>query len=249
MPLQGGNVTEGVVRVGNTVRRPAGAWTPAVHAFLVHLESVGFEGSPRSYGIDDRDRHVLEWIPGDTSHPYRQLAERSPSLGEVGHLVRRFHDAAAGFAAPDDAAWNTVSASDRQDLVVHGDLAAWNFIHGAGRGVFIDWDAAGPGSQLWDLAWASHSFAGIAPSVDPGVAGQRLRAFIDGYGLDEDERPMLVGLLPQRYSAMYDVLAAGRDSGEEPWASMWKAGHGATWAAITSHAQEHHALFLSALLA
>ncbi|MFI2076838.1 MULTISPECIES: hypothetical protein [Streptomyces] len=31
-PLPGGNVSAGVVRIGDTVRRPAGPWTPAVHA-------------------------------------------------------------------------------------------------------------------------------------------------------------------------------------------------------------------------
>jgi len=30
VPLEGGNMTGGVVRVGDTVRRPAGPWTPAV---------------------------------------------------------------------------------------------------------------------------------------------------------------------------------------------------------------------------
>lgn len=32
IPMGGGNVSSGVVRIGDTVRRPAGPWTPAVHA-------------------------------------------------------------------------------------------------------------------------------------------------------------------------------------------------------------------------
>jgi hypothetical protein len=35
-----------VVRVGQTVQRSAGAWTPAVRALLRHLENVGFDGAP-----------------------------------------------------------------------------------------------------------------------------------------------------------------------------------------------------------
>jgi hypothetical protein len=31
-PLGGGNVAAGVVRVGDTVRKPAGFWTPRLHA-------------------------------------------------------------------------------------------------------------------------------------------------------------------------------------------------------------------------
>ena len=39
----------GVVRIGNTVRRPAGSSSAAVRALLVHLQSVGFDGAPRSW--------------------------------------------------------------------------------------------------------------------------------------------------------------------------------------------------------
>ena len=45
--LDGGNVAAGVVRVGDTVRKPAGFWTPAVEALLWHLWRVGFTGAPR----------------------------------------------------------------------------------------------------------------------------------------------------------------------------------------------------------
>lgn len=47
IPLLGGDVTEGVVRIGATVRRPVGPNGAAIHA-LAHLEQVGFEGAPRS---------------------------------------------------------------------------------------------------------------------------------------------------------------------------------------------------------
>ena len=49
IPLSGDNVAVGVVSVGDTVRKPAGARTQAVHALLVHLEEVGFRGAPRSF--------------------------------------------------------------------------------------------------------------------------------------------------------------------------------------------------------
>ena len=52
IPLHGGNVST-VSRVGDTVRRNAGPWTPAVHALLNHLERVGFTGSPHALGMDE----------------------------------------------------------------------------------------------------------------------------------------------------------------------------------------------------
>jgi hypothetical protein len=36
-----------IVRIGETVRRPPGYWTSAVHGLLRHLESIGFEAAPR----------------------------------------------------------------------------------------------------------------------------------------------------------------------------------------------------------
>jgi hypothetical protein len=58
-PLTGGNVSVGVVRVGDTVRRPSGPWTPAVHALLRYLGSAGFDGAPEPLGIDAQGREVL----------------------------------------------------------------------------------------------------------------------------------------------------------------------------------------------
>lgn len=64
IPLQGGDVTDGVVRVGDTVRRPASTSTPAVHALLRHLEARGFGGAPRVVGMDGLGREILTYLPG-----------------------------------------------------------------------------------------------------------------------------------------------------------------------------------------
>ncbi len=69
--LTGGNVGARVVRVGNTVRRPAGFWSPSVDAFLRHLNEVGYEGAPRSLGFDSTGRHVVEYIEGDVPMPFQ----------------------------------------------------------------------------------------------------------------------------------------------------------------------------------
>ena len=67
IPLAGGDVTEGVVRVGDTVRRPVGPHSPLVHALLAHLESIGFEGAPRFLGIDEAGREVLSYVDGEVA--------------------------------------------------------------------------------------------------------------------------------------------------------------------------------------
>jgi hypothetical protein len=51
--LEGGYV-DGAVRVGDTVRRQAGPWTPAVHALLTYLADQGFTSAPRPLGFDEQ---------------------------------------------------------------------------------------------------------------------------------------------------------------------------------------------------
>ena len=58
--LVGGIANRGrVVRIGDTVRRPQRATSPAIHALLRHLADVGFPGAPRFLGIDEQGREVL----------------------------------------------------------------------------------------------------------------------------------------------------------------------------------------------
>ena len=56
----------GAVRIGNTVRRQVGPWTPAVHALLHYLEEVGFTGAPKALGIDRQGREILSFLAGNT---------------------------------------------------------------------------------------------------------------------------------------------------------------------------------------
>lgn len=47
--MPAGDVTEGVVRVGGTIRRPHQSQSYAVADYLDWLEDAGFEGSPGSW--------------------------------------------------------------------------------------------------------------------------------------------------------------------------------------------------------
>ena len=78
---------------------------------------------------------------------------------------------------------------------MHHDLAPWNLVLGGDRWVFIDWDNAGPGSRLWDLAYAAHGFIPLAPDTDATSAIQRLAALADGYRLDQNGRSNLAEML------------------------------------------------------
>ncbi|HEX3958380.1 MAG TPA: hypothetical protein VHZ03_17420 [Trebonia sp.] len=46
VPLDGDGVTPGIIRVGDTIRRPARPFTATVQAYLAHLQQAGFAGAP-----------------------------------------------------------------------------------------------------------------------------------------------------------------------------------------------------------
>jgi hypothetical protein len=54
--LSGGAMTDGVVRVGDTVRRPPRDGGQLMRDVLVHLERAGFDTAPRWLGFDDQGR-------------------------------------------------------------------------------------------------------------------------------------------------------------------------------------------------
>lgn len=250
-PLTGGNVSAGVVRVGDTVRRPVGFWTPGVHALLRHLHEVGFRGAPRPLGIDEQGREVLSYAPGVVPWP-DQFHRLDPvdQLERVARLIRDLHDALASFTPPPDARWQAlIPPAGGTDLIVHHDLAPWNLVLGT-RWVFIGWNAAGPGSRLWDLAYAAHGFVPLSanPAFTRSDAADRLRRFVDAYGLAEAQRRELVPLLARRTRAMHDFLADQSARGVEPWATHWRDGHGEAWRADADYAAAREQDWTDALI-
>lgn len=241
-PLSGGNVATAVVRVGDTVRKPAGPQTPAVHALLEHLREVGLRGAPRSFGVDDDGRHVLEWVPG------RVVEGGDLDARATGRLARDLHDALAGWEPPADAVWATPIPPDGAEHVVHHDLAPWNLVVAEDRVVLVDWDTAGPGTRVWDLAWLALGLVPLRPTTPDDVVAARLRALADGYGLDEAGRARLAATVAPRAWSMHDLLAHGALTGEQPWARLWDEGHGGFWRRDAEWAERRADLLEAALL-
>jgi Ser/Thr protein kinase RdoA (MazF antagonist) len=250
-PLHGGNVSAGVVRVGDTVRRPAGPQTPAVHALLSYLHEVGFEGAPRPLGLDEKGREVLTYIPGTVPWPeHFALVEPAAQLARTARLIRAFHDAVSGFTPPAGARWQVlIPAEGPCDIIAHHDLAPWNLVVGR-TWAFIDWDCAGPGGRLWDVAYAVHGF--VPMSADPALqrrdAGTRLRVFADAYGLTEAERRDLAPMLARRTRSMHDFLAGQAAAGSQPWLGLWRDGHGDAWRGDTEYLERNEGRWADALL-
>ncbi|HKC90121.1 MAG TPA: phosphotransferase [Candidatus Limnocylindria bacterium] len=206
VPFIGGNMND-ATRVGETVRRRAGPWTPAVHALLRFLENAGFE-APRARGIDDKGREILEHIDGDAHpgwpDPAPDWVRDDDHLAEGARLLRRYHDLVEGFVPPTQARWRFV-APTAHEIICHNDWAPWNALFRERRlAVMLDWDMAGPGTRLWDIANSAYSwvplFSGEAHGHDREYAieeqARRLRMFCDAYGLSD--RGSLLDVLKER---------------------------------------------------
>ncbi len=88
--LAGGRTTKGVVRIGDTVRRPPGPNAAFVRCLLRRLEAHGFEHAPRHLGTDDLGREVFTYVSG--SVPENLGHHEDWTLVEAAKLISRYHD-------------------------------------------------------------------------------------------------------------------------------------------------------------
>jgi hypothetical protein len=223
-PLLGGTANRGlVVRVGDTVRRPMLHGSEGAHALLRHLERVGFDGAPRILGVDAQGREVLSFVPGTTViPPYPAWSMTDAALASVARLLRRYHEAVAGFDARGHQWSETVPAVFDDGLVSHNDPNLDNVVFRDGEAVaLIDFDLAGPGSAIWDVAAAIRLWAPLRPDADiddprRGRTLTRLRVFADAYGLDERDRARLVDAAARNHVWCMDYVRRGAENGH-PW--------------------------------
>ncbi len=223
-PLDGGNLG-GAVRVGDTVRKAAGPWTPTVHTLLDHLERAGFAGAPRARGFDHQGREILTFLPGETvgsRKPWPGWVRDDTTLDAVATWMGQYHHAVAGFVPGVDATWRGGGAWEPGLIVGHNDVAPYNAAWDRGTlAGFFDWDVAGPVTREWDLAYAAFSWVPLharAVVTEEGFSDfsarpRRLRRFLEVYGWTG---PIdgFVGVIQERVQAHIDdlhALAAGGD--------------------------------------
>jgi Phosphotransferase enzyme family len=151
IPLLGGQLTPGIVRVGNTVRRPPKGNAAFVHDLLIFLEDRGFPFVPRFLGMDEQGRDILSYLEGET-WPDSGSGLSDDLMEETARAIRCYHDATVGSRL-----------SQGQEIVAHHDLGPHNTIFQGGHLVgFIDWDDAAPGTRLRDLANAVYNYVDVS---------------------------------------------------------------------------------------
>jgi hypothetical protein len=251
-PLHGGNTHTEVVRIGGTVRRPVGRWTPGVHALLRHFEARGFDGAPRVVGLDSQGRESLTFVAGSVVWPdHFDLVASDSALAQVATLIRTYHRIAADFPAPDRFQWSDrgLDPSGQREILCHNDLAPWNLVlRSGGTWAFIDWDTAGPGRLAWDVSWALMSFVPLWPDsgIGPEETLHRISVFADAYGRSGVPRDVIpVAVERCRHEA--ESIERRGVAGEAPYAKLLAEGHAEAWHGTAAHIDTHAPAWVAAL--
>ncbi|MGC5263955.1 phosphotransferase [Streptomyces cyaneofuscatus] len=188
VPLSGGRVTAGVVRIDDTVRRPATPSSPFVAELLGHLEQQGFTGAPRHLGFDATGRDVLSFLPGRVPERFQYWTDHQ--VAAAGALLRALHEAT-----------RDSRLADGHPVVCHHDPGPNNTVFSDDvPAAFIDFDTAAPGDPLEDVGYMAWTWCLSSRLQAPPASTQaaQVRIVADAYGLDSASRCRLVEAILDR---------------------------------------------------
>jgi hypothetical protein len=230
IPLRGGIANRDlVVRKGDTVRRPQRETSPAIHALLEYLDEVGFDGAPRFLGVDPEGREVLSYIAGEAViPPYPGWALTDSALRSVAELLRRYHEAVAGFDAGPYRWPPSPPAPFDGSMVCHNDPNLDNVVFRSGRAVaLIDFDLASRGSPIWDVAcavrlWSPMRSDAFVTDARRGRTLHRLRTFVQAYGAQTLDPELLISAVAANHDWLYAVVEEGAHGGNPGYADYWQ---------------------------
>ena len=227
-----GNVSN-PVKIGDTVHRDSGVWTPSVHKLLNYLEEHGFDAAPRALGFDSEGREILTYLPGEAVfRPWQEVLLSGDGLEQLAKLLRKYHDLVAGFDPGDDAQWRVGKLPLKKGQIIrHGDLGAWNTLWQDGilTGI-IDWDFAQPGERIEDLAQMAYHTIPLRGEQIWKNAGfstrpdflNRLESLVAAYGMFTVDEVLAAALRVIENDSI--IVKEKGAAGIHPWAKFLKRG-------------------------
>lgn len=193
-----------------------------MHDLLAHLADAGVDGIPRVLGVDAEGREVLTFLRGRSIEVDKEAAPDA-TLAQAAQWLRRFHDAVRWYE-PGQRVWRqTDAALTPGQLICHNDTGAYNWIIEGDRFVgMIDWDQAGPGQPIDDLAFLCWSGIPLFREVPTADAVRRVQLAAQCYGgIDPRE---LLDAVASRMRRASDRIAAGIERGDPGMLSLRAVG-------------------------
>lgn len=242
VPLVGGDVTDGLVRVGDTVRHPASPVSDGVRLVLDHLHRQGFDGAPRYLGRDRKGRDVLSFVQGEVaSRPWPNWVADPERILSVARLTRAYDDAVDVMGVPDwaralrlaDPPGIPQSIAGEPELVGHLDITPENVVFRNGCAfALIDFDLIRPSTRAEEVCNLLQWWAPWMPSADREEALRwadpvaRGALLVDAYGLDSQARHGLVDLALNTAERSWHLMKLRSESLGGGWRRMWDEGVG-----------------------
>jgi Phosphotransferase enzyme family len=179
-----------VSRVGDTVHRRAGPWTPTIHRYLRHLAAAGITWVPAAVAIDG-DREVLSFVDGEVPlYPLPGWVWSDDALVDAARRLRTLHDASVEFDR-EASIWQ-LPVHEPAEVICHNDFAPHNlaFVDGRVVGV-IDFDTSSPGPRIWDIAYLATRMVPLTAEHPHGAPAReqvdrRLDLLLAAYGSEAD---------------------------------------------------------------
>lgn len=186
-----------------------------MHDYLHWLESEGLGGIPHVSGLDEDGREIVSYVEG-RGVPVDDEVVLDEVLVEAVTWLREFHDIADDYA-PGPRIWRQ-SGDVPVDLepgqiICHNDPGAYNWIIQSGHFVaMIDWDLAGPGDPIDDLAFLCWTGIPLYRPIQDAEVIRRLDLVVDTYG---GPGPMtLLKAVVTRMTTATERIAAGIEKGD-----------------------------------
>ncbi|MBH0160444.1 phosphotransferase [Fictibacillus sp. 26RED30] len=235
--LTGGNVSN-VIRLGNTVRRDLKHNSGKIHKLLKHLENKGYRYAPKFLGIDEKGREILSFIEGEAgNYPLKKYMWSNEVLKDIANMLRLYHDAVSDF--PLEEGWYPIDHTPQPyEVLCHNDFAIYNIIFDQERPFgIIDFDVAGPGPRLWDIAYTLYTCVPLSRfyldetgttvnynrSQHAEQMKERVQLFFEGYGEEVD--PNYLEMVQLRLKGLCRTIERKASEGDLAFQKMIDEGH------------------------
>jgi len=194
-----------------------------VHELLDYLRANGLRGIPDVLGIDDQGRESLSYVEGRGVNVDKEIVLDNV-LEEAVVWLREFHDLVEAYRPSGARIWRGGESSlGDGEIICHNDPGAYNWIIQSGHFVaMVDWDVAGPGKPIDDLAFLAWTAIPLYREIPLEDVVRRLDILVDAYG---EWGPMtILNAVEARMTTAGDRIAAGQEHGDEGMLNLAKVG-------------------------
>lgn len=195
--LDGGRITPGVTKIGNTVRRPEKKNSEYISQVLTFLEQNQFKHSQRYLGKDKENRDMFAYVEGFVPPDLGYTTDQQ--LHTFMKIVRKFHDISMEFVKTDEL------------VLCHDDLSPCNVVFKDDRPwVIIDWDGVHPDERWQDLTYILWLWINLGYHKRKRNIVPRMNKALNVYGADEKAKQDFTDKLIKRMTRVLDETDTSR---------------------------------------